>query len=247
MLVWARVTAQMSIEEVAKKLHVKTERIDSWESGEILPTVKQLRKLSKIYNQSFAAFYLPHPPKSDIPIPNDYRRNSGATVVSLSPELTLDIRTAWERRGIVLDLYAEQGEAPVEFTASANLESDPEESGWEVRELLGITFEKQKEWREHRIAFNRIREVLESAGILIFQAAKIPLGEIRGYSLSQPVLPIIVINRKDSYPGRIFTMLHELTHIMLRTGGLCDMTTLGDIPPEASKIEVFCSNVAGAA
>jgi Zn-dependent peptidase ImmA (M78 family) len=39
---------------------------------------------------------------------------------------------------------------------------------------------------------------------------------------------------------RIFTMMHEMAHLMLRTGGLCTLTEVQDI-------EVFCNEVAGEA
>src|SRR3990172_11859334 len=247
MLIWGRVTAQMSVEEVARKLRVKMEKIHAWESGDALPTVKQLRRLAKAYNQTFAAFYLPSPPKSNIPLPHDYRRHAGTTLIGLSPELALDIRTSWERREIILDLYSEQGESPTEFSATTELTSDPEKTALEIRNLLSVTYEKQKEWQDHRIAFNSLRESVESVGVLVFQTTGIPVSEVRGYSLSESVLPVVVVNRKDSYPARSFTLLHELTHIMLRSGGLCDLIANGETPPEALKAEVFCNYVAGAA
>ncbi len=237
----------MSVEEVARKLRVKTEKIHAWESGDALPTVKQLRKLAKAYNQTFAAFYLPSPPKSNIPLPHDYRRHAGTTLVGLSPELALDIRTSWERREIVLDLYSEQGESPIEFTATTELTTDPEKTALEIRNLLGINYEKQKEWQDHRIGFNSLRESLELVGVLVFQTTGIPVSEVRGYSLNESALPVVVVNRKDSYSARSFTMLHELTHIMLRSGGLCDLTANSETPPEALKTEIFCNHVAGAA
>jgi Zn-dependent peptidase ImmA (M78 family) len=208
--------------------------------------VKQLRKLSRIYNQTFAAFYLPNPPKSDIPALNDYRRQAGTTLVRLSPELALDIRTAWERRGIVLDLYEEQGETPAGFDATTEVTSEPEQTGIEIRGLLSISYEKQSSWRDPRIAFNNLRGAIESLGVLVFQSTNVSVSEVRGYSLSQSPLPVIVVNRKDSYSARNFTMLHELTHIMLHVGGLCDLVANGELPPEESKAEVFCNRVASA-
>lgn len=246
MLVWGRITAQMSVGDVSRRLRVKPEKIHAWESGDALPTVKQLRRLARIYNQTFAAFYLPYPPKSNIPIPQDYRRHAGTTLVGLSPELALDIRTSWERREIILELHAEQAEAPKEFAATTDFTVDPEEIGLEIRNLLGISYGKQKEWQDPRISFNQLREALESIGVLVFQTTSIPVSEVRGYSLNETVLPVIVVNRKDSYSARSFTMMHELAHLMLRSGGLCDLVNNGEAPPESLRVEVFCNHVAGA-
>jgi len=42
-------------------------------------------------------------------------------------------------------------------------------------------------------------------------------------------------------------MLHELCHIVLREGGLCDLDEESRRPPEELQVEVFCNHVAGAA
>jgi Zn-dependent peptidase ImmA (M78 family)/DNA-binding XRE family transcriptional regulator len=237
----------MSVEDVARKLRIKPEKIYAWESGEALPSIAQLRKLARAYHQTFAAFYLPSPPKSDVPVPKDYRRNAGTTLVSLSPELALDIRTSWERREILLELFEEQEEEPVKFTATAELDTDPDMVAEEIRGLLGITYETQTKWKDPRIGLNFLREAMENAGVLVFQSTKVPVSEVRGYSLSEDLLPVVVVNRKDSAAARSFTLLHEITHVMLRSGGLCDLQPNGEMAPEATRVEVFCNHVAGAA
>ncbi len=69
---------------------------------------------------------------------------------------------------------------------------------------------------------------------------------MRGYSLCEFPLPVIVVNRKDSYSARSFTMLHEFVHLMLHSSGICDLKTRRDAKPEDQKAEVFCNHVAGA-
>ncbi|MGH7136756.1 MAG: ImmA/IrrE family metallo-endopeptidase, partial [Pirellulales bacterium] len=70
---------------------------------------------------------------------------------------------------------------------------------------------------------------------------------VRSYSIAQFPLPIIVVNRKHAPARRTFTLLHELTHILLRSSGVCVV----DIRPGSSqpdqRIEAFCNHVAGAA
>ena len=73
LLIWGRTVARMEVEDAAKKIHVKAERLEAWEHGMGRPTVKQLRTLARVYQQSFAAFYLPAPPVIEIPVPPDRR------------------------------------------------------------------------------------------------------------------------------------------------------------------------------
>ncbi len=51
-------------------------------------------------------------------------------------------------------------------------------------------------------------------------------------------MPVVVVNIKDAPRGRIFTLLHETTHVMLNEGGVCDL--------HDADIEAFCNQVAGA-
>ncbi len=59
LLVWARRNSSLTIEQVAKKVSVKPERLKQWEKGELIPTIKQLSKLGHIYKRPIAIFYRP--------------------------------------------------------------------------------------------------------------------------------------------------------------------------------------------
>src|ERR1051325_10494863 len=126
LLIWGRTVARMEVEDAARKIHVKPERLEAWERGEGRPTVKQLRGLARAYQQSFAAFYLPAPPEVEIPVPPDRRRLPSDRLEYLSPAAALDLRTAWEHREIVLELLSDQGQAPIAFDAVASAEENPE-------------------------------------------------------------------------------------------------------------------------
>src|SRR2546422_2442493 len=193
LLIWGRTIARMEVEEAAKKIHVKPERLEAWERGEGRPTVKQLRVVARAYQQSFAAFYLPISPVVEIPVPPDRRRLPSEQLEHLSPAAALDLRTAWEHREIVLELLRDQGQAPMSFEAVASTEEDPETVGDRLRRVLGIAYEAQREWRNTRIAFNAWREAVERATVLVFQATDVPVTELRGYSISVDPLPVVVV------------------------------------------------------
>jgi DNA-binding transcriptional regulator YiaG len=56
LLVCARNNSLLTIERAAKRVPVKTERLELWEQGELKPTIKQLRKLGHIYKRPIAVF-----------------------------------------------------------------------------------------------------------------------------------------------------------------------------------------------
>lgn len=88
--------------------------------------------------------------------------------------------------------------------------------------------------------------MLEDLGVLVFQTSDVPVEEVRGFSINEPRLPVIVLNAKDSIRGRIFTLFHELGHLLLGKGGVCDLEELPFAASSNQRIEVFCNRVAGA-
>lgn len=238
LLVYARVEAGLSLEAAAKKIPVKPERLLACEEGRERLTINQLRTLSNAYKRPLAFFYLPQPPPRTQTL-RDFRRLPDEIKEDESPALKHEIRRARYRRQVSLDLYDDLGEEPPTFTATTSLKANPDNVAGEIRELLKVSQEEQYALRNEREAFSRWRNAIEESGVLVFQASRIERSEMRGFSISEAVLPIIVVNIKDVLQARLFTMLHELTHLMLRTGGLCNLE-------EFQEIEVFCNRVAGA-
>lgn len=246
MLVWARKAANIDLGLVAKKMGTKETRLVAWERGEERPTVKQLRKLAHIYQQSFAVFFLPVPPRELAPEITDYRRLAGEILVEPSYELTMEIRAAIDRREIALELFEASELGPPVFEFEASMNENPEQTGNRLRGHLGIDSDQQRGWSNTRDAFNAWRLALETTGAMVFQARGITVQEMRGFSMNGGSLPIIVVNRKDALTGRMFSLLHEATHLALHGNGLCDFVVT-DRPPEQQRVEVFCNHVAGAA
>jgi Zn-dependent peptidase ImmA (M78 family)/transcriptional regulator with XRE-family HTH domain len=245
LLVWARESAGLDLEEAARKVRVTPERLASWEAGERRPTVRQLRELGRVYRRPLAVFYLPGPPRS-FQAMHDFRRLPGEVAGGVSPQLRLEIRRARSRREIMVDLLRKRTEAPSPFTGSASLSEDPEIAGARARALLGLSMDEQRSFRTPHAALSGWRAALERAGVLVFQAQGVELEEMRGFSISAETLPVIVANIKDSPHGRIFTILHELAHLMVHQEGLCDLSEHASIPSDERSVEVWCNHVAGA-
>ncbi len=70
---------------------------------------------------------------------------------------------------------------------------------------------------------------------------------MRGFSISEASLPVVVLNGADSRRGRIFTLLHEYAHIAIHTSGVCDLSPRRRVESDTDQIEVFCNQVAASA
>jgi Zn-dependent peptidase ImmA (M78 family) len=63
--------------------------------------------------------------------------------------------------------------------------------------------------------------------------------DARGFSIAERPLPAVVANNADPVAARSFTIVHELVHVAMREGGICDLANRG-------RVEPFCNRVAGA-
>ncbi len=243
---WVRSFMRFDLDYVSEKAGVETERLEEWEGGHSRPTISQLRRLAKVYRFSIAVFYLPQPPDLSIPRPRDRRLLPGFAQLDISPELSFEFRWAGERRQIALELLANTGAKPKPLDIQASPQDLPENVGSVLRTILGISYEEQKSWRDGRVAFNSWRNLVQQLDILVFQATDVSLKDMRGYSMFFDILPIIGVNRKDTYNARSFSLLHEMTHLLLRMESLCDLEQENeDISTHGNQIEVFCNAVAG--
>ena len=109
------------------------------------------------------------------------------------------------------------------------------------KDKLDLDINEQKKWNESRIAFNMIRYLIEKVGVLVFEIDKVDIQEMRGFAIAEKIMPVIAINRKDSFNGRIFSMLHEFVHILLGQGGISNTSYYEETD---EKIEIFCNKLA---
>lgn len=242
---WARLKAGLSLDQVAKKLHVTSERVAAWESDDLKPTVNQLRRFGRIVRRPLAFFYLPEPPH-DFDAMRDFRRLAGAEPEPESPELLLAIREAHDRRSIALDLLEELGESADTQLPPLNLDADPESLSSLIRKYLDYDASTDGQWSSPYEALNFWRNAIEAKGIIVLQFGGVSRVEARGFSLADLPLPVISINRTELPQARIFSLIHELIHLTLNQGGLCDFVERQNSRYEEQRIEIFCNRVAGA-
>jgi Zn-dependent peptidase ImmA (M78 family) len=240
---WVREDAGLSLEDVAKKTGTTVERVRNWETGDLAPTIRQLRLLGRAARRPLAVFFLSEPPKR-FQAMHDYRRMPGDPLAEGTREFRLEIRAALARREIAVELAEELGEPSTEFPIRLSLEEDAIDAAFRLREALGIKLGIQRTWRSPYDALNGWKRAIEDLGALVFQASGVDVSEMRGFSIAEFPFPAVVVNVQDSPRARVFSLIHELCHIGLRRGGVCDLTDPGQRPPEEDRVEVFCNAVA---
>lgn len=242
-LVWARESLGLSWADVAMKLDKEADTIKQWESGYAFPTLAQLEKLAYIiYKRPLAVFFLPKPPQETTP-KQDFRTLPDKEIEKLSPELRLIIRKAKHHQLVLKQIN--DGKNPVKNTIfhefKLKLSNKSAVTAKRVREFLEINTQLLQTFRNSDEAYKFYRDTIEKSGIFVFQY---PLKDARGFSLMDKDFPVILLNSSDSPNGRIFSLFHELCHILFNTGGVFRDIITEELLHDSNKIEVFCNQFA---
>lgn len=244
-LKWARELDGISVEEIAAKMKIAPEKILSWECGSSLPTLRQAKDLARKYRIPFVYFFLPDIPKKEKRLDKtDYRTlgNIGRGP-GVSRELSWFLRDIEDRRDAMISLYEQEGREPVRFPLKMDCDAGDDVIAEAVRKLLELTDEVQFNFRKPERALSHCMQALEKSDVLVFQSAKVQLSEMRGLSAAYEKMPIIALNRKDEASARLFTLCHELVHIVTRTSGICVETSETD--NSRHETEMKCNRIAG--
>jgi Zn-dependent peptidase ImmA (M78 family) len=246
---WARETVGLIPVAAARKIGVADDRVEQWETGEVSPTIPQLRKAAEVYKRPLAVFFLPEPPE-DFDTLRDFRRHVDAESGDWSPELHGEYRRAISQREAALEL-AEIEETPPPTTWRLEpLSDDDEQLASATRALLlgqtplplpkntGTKYEHLNTWTA----------ALEEAGVLVMATSggRVATSEMRAFSLYYEELPVIMVNGSDAARGRLFSLLHEYVHLLLHTSGLCDTISDTRATDPNSALEARCNAVAAA-
>lgn len=243
---WARGLDRFTLDEIAQKLKVDVSKVEAWENGNEYPTLPQAKKLAKQYRVPFAYFYLPDTPQKTKRLEKvDYRTFGNCGMQEMSRELRWFLRDIEDRRDTMIALYKEAEIEPVPFALTVPSDTAEDVFATQIRNFLSLTSQVQIKLRKPEKALSYCISKLEEQDFLIFQAAKIQPEEMRGLSVAYELFPIIALNRKDEPSAKLFTLFHELVHILSRTSGVCNDMSLDKT--QQTQIEWFCNKIAGLA
>lgn len=214
----------LSIGEVVERfdrVRVTEEVVRAWEAGESRPTYLQLERLAyKIYKRPLAVFFFPEPPE-EAAAAESFRSLSPEIAAGLSPRMHYLLRRAKALQFSITDLAGDRGSGarflPDAMQAGAG--RSPAAAAAEARRHLGVSLDQQRGWPDMETALKRWREQVEDCGVFVFKD-DFKDDEISGFCLHHEAFPLIYINNNQPKSRQIFTLFHELAHILQETGGV---------------------------
>jgi len=242
---WAREVSHYSISDVSEYLDKDPKIILDWESGVDYPTYAQLEKLSELYRKPLAVFFFP-----DVPKIQSLKASCRTLPESAYSKLSFKIiRKMNEARAMQLnlcELHNNVNPAKVNITKLVTPKNF-NDLLVSIRNILGVSLQEQKRNRKIDDAFEMWRERFVMNGVYVFKDA-FRDDSISGFCLYDNEFPVIYINNSMSFARQIFTLFHELYHLISHTSGIdkIDDDYFSDLNGGRLNIERDCNKFAGA-
>ncbi len=240
---WARERAGYSMDDASR--HFK--KIAAWEAGEALPTYVQVEQMAERFKIPVAVFFFPNPPAVP-PIEQSFRTLTAEDFAAIPRTVRLFLRRGQAMQINLAELN--DGKNPAGRVICRDLMFSPNTSldkiAAEVRAYLGVSIDEQGSWKGVDDALEKWREVFATkAGVYVFKDAfRAP--NYFGFCLYDDEFPVIYINNSSAKSRQIFTLFHELGHLLFHTSGIdiLDDQFIAHLGSAEQKIEVICNGLA---
>ncbi len=240
-LAWTREEAGLTQVELAQRAKLSVECIQAWEAEESRPTRGQFSKLVGVLKRPSALFFLPEPPV-EAGMPTSLRSAPALGDRKLGPEEARQIRRARRLQELTSWVFRDEGAAQVRLSQYQPSE-DPVEIGMAERSESGVSAAEQLAWKSASEAFRSLRSHLEDQGVLVMQLT-MGRNNIRGFGAWDDHAPLVAVNTAYHPTARIFTLFHEVAHLLTRTDAACQ----GFVFPgqQDGSVERWCERFAAA-
>jgi len=247
LLVWARKSIGLSVSDVANQLGRTITEIESWESGASAPSYPQLEKLAyQIYKRPLAIFFLPSPPEEITPS-KEFRTLPDSEFQKFSSDTYIQFRRAHAFQVGIRELFNENSPSKNCIWKEIKLSLDKSiiTQSNQIRTYLGININEQSEWKNDDFALKKWRTVIENAGVFVFKSS-FKQKNISGFCLMDLEFPLIYLNNSNTKTRQIFSLFHEIGHILLSLNGINveDPLYFEHLPKKEKNVEKFCNAIA---
>lgn len=240
------VMASISLDTLPPKI---TTRLQTWISGEKVPTFNQVEDVSKATGIPLGYFFLQAPPKEDVSLLN-YRTIDSVELHSPSRNLMDTIHDMEQIQEWMYQYQLSINAEALPFVGTIHQSDSLEKFVNVVRDTLSITEDWFITHKNTEDAFRYIRQAISTSGTIVMMNGivgsnthrPLSIDEFRAFALTNNYAPLIFVNSNDSTNGRLFSILHEFAHICMGENSFFnDRYGVGS---STSKGESICNAVA---
>lgn len=229
------------------KLELHFPKLYQWIQEEDKPTFNQLADIAQLFNIPFGYFFLNEIPDKLYPIP--HFRTQNQHTFRPSQELIDTVETLQKRQQWARDLLIDLRGEKLSFTDTITINTDIEIAVSKIYTLLNLSSNWAKNLPTWTDALSILINRIEQAGIFVVlngivnnnTKRKLDLNEFRGFVLYDDFAPFVFLNNNDVISGKIFTLIHEIAHVLVGKSASFDLRQL---QPATDSTEQYCDRVA---
>jgi Zn-dependent peptidase ImmA (M78 family) len=178
--------------------------------------MRQAEAAARAYDRPLALLFASEPPVEE-PQEAQFRRLPGAPEPPWPSEMIGLARRISRRQQAAVELLELLDEYPIWPGVRAALSAvRAATAARAVRERLGISLEEQFSWhdRDGYVPLRHWIDAVEELGVLVVQDGSLSVDMMRGFSSLHEQVPVIVLNTQDDARARVYTLIHELGHLL---------------------------------
>jgi len=137
LLTWAIERANITYEQLAKKLKTQSGKIINWTSGDERPTFRQAQNIAKILQIPFGYLYLSEPPREELPIP-DLRTLRNQPIGSASADFKALLESVTLKQEWYKDYIIDNGDDKKEFLGRFSINSNKNDIIRDITKKLSL-------------------------------------------------------------------------------------------------------------
>lgn len=219
-VLWCCNDRGITTSELANVLKIPKSKLDVILEGGEEFSVSQLKKIANYFNKGLL-FFLETGPVDETRLRTSGFRTLSNEYPHLDPKLKSLIERVERQRQVFLGLLETNDDAvSIDFNPPNIDGLDIKETAFATRNWLGLG---------NQLDFVSFRSAIERQGVLVFRSNGFPgkwqipsESDICGFSIFHKKYPIIFVRKQESENRQLFTLAHELGHLLLHSTGFID-------------------------
>ncbi|MDR2352260.1 MAG: ImmA/IrrE family metallo-endopeptidase [Deltaproteobacteria bacterium] len=226
-------------------------KLGDWISGNDKPTMRELSDFSLKTHIPIGYFFLKNPPKEEHIELLKYRTIQSHKSSTISKNLRDTVLQMTNIQDWMRKYFITYEKAQNSFVASLKNVTSVELMSNFIRNNLNIEVDWFTKNSDPSKNFKFLRSKIQKLNIIVMMNGivgsntkrSLNIEEFRAFTMIDYYAPLIFINAKDSSTGRIFSLMHELTHVAIGENSLFNAGINSDIQ-SCGDIEKICNAVA---
>jgi Zn-dependent peptidase ImmA (M78 family) len=217
---WCCADYGIMADDLAAKAGIAPATMEQFMAGEGGLTFPQLRDVARYFGRG-VLFFMEEGPVDETQVHTAQFRTLANQKPELTPKLKKLIEEVEKQRELYVSLLEDLDETDrLDFRPPELPRDDPKVAAAIARKWLGLP---------ERNSFDSYRRAVEARGVLVFRSNgyngtwQIPKDcPILGFTLYDPVCPVIVVKKLPWETQQCFTLMHELGHLLLHRASSID-------------------------